>query len=127
MKIRVFAILCLVAAAIAPVRSNDQQIQSVQNSARQKVAPWVLEHTQDGNPAEFLVVLSEQADLRGAAVLKTKKEKGRFAYNALWSKARDTQQSLLRWLDFNGIEHRSYYIVNMVWVKGDLNAALSLA
>jgi serine protease AprX len=127
MKIRLFAVLCLVAATIGSVRSNDRQIQSVQNEAREKVAPWVLEHTQDGKSAEFLVVLSEQADLSGAAVLKTKKEKGRFVYNALWSKARDTQQSLLRWLDFGGIEHRSYYIVNMIWVKGDLNAALSLA
>src|SRR5438128_2666659 len=92
-----------------------------------KLSPWVIEHTQDGQTAEFLVVLNEQADLSGAEQLETKEEKGRFVYNVLMDKAQATQKPLLDWLKANGIEHRSFYIVNMVWVKGDLKVALALA
>src|SRR5438876_9853402 len=39
-----------------------------------KIAPWVLEHTANGQQAEFLVVLTEQADLSQAAILQSKAE-----------------------------------------------------
>ena len=41
-----------------------------------KIAPWVIEHTANGQQAEFFVVLADQADLRPAATLATKAEKG---------------------------------------------------
>jgi serine protease AprX len=127
MKIRLLVILCLIAGAIASAHSDDRQTQSVESVALAKLAPWVLEHTQNSKQAEFLVVLADQADLRGAALLKTKKEKGRFVYNALWNKAHETQKSLLSWLEAGKIEHRSYYIVNMIWVRANLDVALTLA
>jgi len=40
-----------------------------------KIVPWVLEHTANGKRAEFIVVLTHQADLSGAAALRTKMEK----------------------------------------------------
>src|SRR5437762_14158892 len=40
-----------------------------------KIAPWVIEHTANGQPAEFFVVLIDQADLGRAASLETKAEK----------------------------------------------------
>ncbi len=43
-----------------------------------KIAPWVIEHTSNGQSAEFFVVLKDQADLSGAAALATKAEKGRY-------------------------------------------------
>lgn len=127
MRIRLLVLILFVTATIASVHSNVIQLQTAQSAALAKVAPWVIERTQDGKRAEFLVVLADQADLKGAASLKTKKEKGRFVYNALWSKAYETQKSLLNWLEAGKIEHRSYYIVNMIWVNGDLNVALALA
>src|SRR5438094_8799734 len=48
--------------------------------AANKIAVWVMEHTANGQKAEFLVVLADQADLSGAASLPTKVEKGRFVY-----------------------------------------------
>ena len=92
-----------------------------------KVAPWVFEHTADGGVAEFLVVLNEQADLSGAEALKTKEEKGRYVYETLLRKAQETQAPMLDWLKKSGIEHRSYYLVNLIWVKGNQEAALALA
>lgn len=111
-------LLALVAAPAAPVAVE------ADNS---KIAPWVMTHTQGGQPAEFLVVLSEQADLSGAAQLTTKAEKGRFVYETLWQTAQTTQAPVLAWLRAHGVEHRPYYIVNLIWVKAKREVALALA
>ena len=41
-------------------------------SQSSKIARWVIQHTANGQQAEFFVVLADQADLSGAAVLATK-------------------------------------------------------
>ena len=92
-----------------------------------KIAPWVWDRLASGSQAEFLIVLADQADLSGAEALPTKLEKGRYVRDALWSKAQSTQAPLLAQLAARHIEHRSYYIVNLIWVKGDRNLALDLA
>ena len=98
-----------------------------QNAASGKIASWVFERTAGGKQAEFLVVLADQADLSGAKALKTKQEKGRYVRDSLWNKAQATQGSLLQWLRARNIEHRSYYIVNLIWVKAGLDVAQTLA
>ena len=113
-------------ATIAPVRAVSGSAAS-QKSAVSKIAPWVLEHTANGRQAEFLVVLADQTDLSAAKALPTKKEKGRFVRDALWQKAQGTQQPLLQMLRARGVPYRSFYIVNMIWVKGDYDLALALA
>src|SRR5664279_3764375 len=113
--------LAFLSFAAAPSRLPDQAV------AVQKIAPWVIEHTANGNEAEFLVVLADQADLQGAKAVTTKEEKGRYVRNALWEKAQATQSPLLKWLEERKIEHRSYYIVNLVWVKAGIDVATALA
>src|SRR6266446_2714345 len=113
--------------AIVPPRALSQSRAQDQSAAMSKIAPWVLQHTADGKQAEFLVVLSDQADLSGAEALATKQEKGRYVRDALWDKAQATQGPLLTWLRERNIEHRSYYIVNLIWVRGNLDVALELA
>ena len=92
-----------------------------------KIAPWVMEHTANGQQAEFFVVLADQADLRQTASLQTKAEKGRYVYNTLLNKAQTTQEPILQWLRERGLEHRSFYIVNMILVKGTREIAEALA
>ena len=92
-----------------------------------KIAPWVLDYTADGQRAEFIVVLTDQADLSGAAALTTKMEKGRYIHDALRNKSQATQQPMLQWLRDRGIEHRSLYIVNAILVKGSREIAEALA
>jgi serine protease AprX len=87
----------------------------------------VIEHTANGQQAEFLVVLADQADLSGAAALATKAEKGRYVHDALWNKSETTQRSILQWLRERGVEHRSFYIVNAILVKGTRDIAEALA
>src|SRR2546429_2255019 len=113
-------------AAIRSSRATDQAGSPNQNDSA-KIAPWVVEHTAKGHRAEFIVVLADQADLSGAAMLRAKIDKGRFVRDALWNQAHTTQGPILQWLRERGIEHRSFYIVNALWVKGDRAAAEALA
>jgi serine protease AprX len=92
-----------------------------------KIAPWVMEHTANGQGTEFFVVLADQANVRGAASLPTKAEKGRFVYQTLLEKAESTQEPILQWLRERNIEHRSFYIVNTILIKGDRQLAETLA
>src|SRR6188472_461763 len=96
-------------------------------AAANKIAPWVMEHTANGQEAEFFVVLSEQADLSEAAALQTKAEKGRYVYDALLIKSQTTQGPILQLLRERGLEHRSFYIVNAILVRGTREVAEALA
>src|SRR5882762_3640771 len=142
---RIFCSLFLVAAAVAlvaavassdaggstspkmPVRLGPMGQRVEDNAFRQKIAPWVMEHTANGQHAEFFVVLADQADLSPAANLPSKTEKGRFVYQTLLDKAQTTQGPILQLLQDRNIEHQSFYIVNAILVKGDRQLAEMLA
>src|SRR5207237_10710194 len=96
-------------------------------AAANKIASWVIEHTANGQQTDFFIVLTDQADLSGAASLPTKAEKGRFVYQTLLDRAQRTQEPILQWLRDRKIEHRSFYIVNAILAKGDRQLAETLA
>ena len=98
-----------------------------QTAALRKIAPWVTQNTAGGKQAEFMVILADQADLSRAAALPTKSEKERFVYDTLRSKSQTTQGPILQWLRERGIEYRSFYIVNALFVKGTQEIAEALA
>ena len=115
-------------ADISPERFREPMSQRVEDDAfHLKIAPWVIEHTANGQRAEFIVVLTDQADLSGAAALTTKMEKGRYVYHALRNKSWATQTPILQWLRDRGIEHQSFYIVNAILVRGSREVAEALA
>jgi subtilisin family serine protease len=135
---RIFCSLFLVAAAVAIIAagaSSDAVGQRVEVRSQGafhsvpaiKIAPWVMEHTANGQQAEFLVVLADQADLGPAANLPTKNEKGRFVYQTLLEKAQATQEPILQWLRERNIVHQSFYIVNAILVKATREIADALA
>ncbi|PYK17524.1 MAG: hypothetical protein DME56_15055 [Verrucomicrobia bacterium] len=135
---RIFCSLFLVAAAVALVaavassRAVGQRVELPTQRAFhpapvQKIAPWVMEHTANGQQAEFFVLLADQADLSPAANLPTKTEKGRFVHQTLLEKAQSTQGPILQWLRDRHIENQSFYIVNAILVKGDRQLAETLA
>jgi subtilisin family serine protease len=125
----VFCLLFFVAAAAAAIGAIASPRGSLPASAASaaKIAPWVMEHTANGQQSEFFVVLADQADLRHAATLQTKTAKGQYVYNTLWNKSQSTQGAIRQWLGQRGIEHRSFYIVNAILVKGTREVAESLA
>jgi len=130
---RVFCLLFFAAALIAAVgavgsSSGNQGVSSsLKATVNQKIAPWVIEHTGNGQKAEFFIVLVDQADLSRAASFKTKTEKGLYVYGSLLTKAEVTQRPILEWLRERRIEHRSFYIVNAILVKGSREIADALA
>ncbi len=120
-------LLVLVALIAVAISGSSQTSHARPAAPLGKIAPWVMDHLASGGQAEFLIVLADQADLSGAEALPTKLEKGRYVRDALWSKAQSTQAPLLAQLAARHIEHRAYYIVNLIWAKGDRNLALDLA
>lgn len=94
---------------------------------RTKVDPWVMERAAGAAEVEFLVVLSEQADVRGARSLPSKEAKGRFVFEKLTATAARTQGPLLAELRARGLEYRAYWIANMIWVKGKAADVAALA
>jgi len=132
---RVFSSLLLLAAVVAVVGAIVSSRQAaVAAPARPtgpiqspKIAPWVMQHTSNGQQSQFFVVLADQADLSPAGNLQTKAEKGRFVFQTLSSKAQTTQGPILQWLRERGLEHQSFYIVNAILVKGPRDVAEALA
>ena len=132
---RVFSSLLLLAgfvAVIGAIASSRQPAVAAPGGGTgpfqsSKIAPWVIDHTANGQQAEFFVVLADQADLGPAALLQTKAEKGRFVYSTLLNKAQTTQGPMLQWLRERGLEHRSFYIINAILVKGTRQIAEALA
>ena len=123
----VFCSAVFIAATIAVAGAIGSSRRVEENVVHLKIAPWVIEHTANGRQAEFFVVLTDQAELRPAATLATKAEKGRYVYDALRKKSQETQGPILRWLRERAIEHRSFYIVNAILVKSSREIAEALA
>ncbi|OGV40467.1 MAG: hypothetical protein A2X46_07335 [Lentisphaerae bacterium GWF2_57_35] len=76
---------------------------------------------------DFLIVLQEQADLSGAAALRSKTEKGRYVFERLQAVAQRTQAPLAAELQKTAVPFQSFWIENMIWAKGDLLLVKSLA
>jgi serine protease AprX len=84
-----------------------------------KVDTWVLETAVEGE-TEFILYLSKQADLSGAANLATKLEKGKYTLERLTELAESSQKPLLDDLIARKVPHRAYWVANMVWARGDM-------
>ncbi|HPC84286.1 MAG TPA: S8 family serine peptidase, partial [Thermoanaerobaculaceae bacterium] len=115
-----------VVMVLGGVRTAASQPSAVEEAWRSKVDPWVLS-TMEAGATEFLVVLAEQADVREAADLPTKEEKGAWVVERLQEVARRTQPPLLAELSRLGVPHRPFWIANMIWVHGDAAALRAMA
>ncbi len=93
----------------------------------EKVDPWVVDTASRDGETEFLVFLAEQADLTAAAGLSTKSAKGWYVFETLSKLAERTQAPVLSDLARAGVEHRSYWVANMIWVRGDMNVVERMA
>ena len=132
LRVVIGVLLCFAGITLVFVGPAARQPGVAQPSRRplnsvSKIAAWVMEHTANGQQAEFLVVLADQADLSGATSLPTKVEKGRFVYQTLLEKAQTTQDPILQWLRDRNISYQSFYIVNAILVKGTREIADALA
>ncbi len=86
------------------------------------IHPLILEQVAGAGEAEFVIVLEEQADLGSVSALRTKAERGRAVFESLTEVAWRTQAPLIAELEARDLPHQPYWIANMIWVRGDLEA-----
>ncbi len=84
---------------------------------QEKVDPLLLEETDAS--AEFILFLNKQADLEDAVNYPTKLQKGEYVFQTLTQTAEISQKPILDILTNSGAEFRPYWIVNMIWVRGN--------
>ena len=91
------------------------------------IAPQVWEATAKGDETEFLVVLAEQADLSVAVTGSTREARLHYVHDTLREVALRSQSPLRAELDGAGVDYRSFYVVNVLVVKGDRALVARLA
>ncbi|MEA3440484.1 MAG: S8 family serine peptidase [Chloroflexota bacterium] len=114
-----FLLLLLLIINPAPIQAS---VPTWQNN----VDPWVLSRAESGQ-AEFLIFLDQQADLSAAAHLKSKLQKGAYTYDQLTKLAASTQKPIIASLESQALSFRSFWIANMIWVRGDIELIQALA
>jgi serine protease AprX len=125
-KIRLAFIFFLVMTAFSGWNVYARTNSGKTNSWQTKVDPQVLSSAASGE-TDFLVFMDDQADLSGAAVLTTKQEKGQYVFKHLTTTALRTQAGLIKSLETQKIPYRSYWVANMVWVRGNIAAVENVA
>jgi subtilisin family serine protease len=85
---------------------------------KDKVRPEVLRGTENGS-IDFLVLLEGEADLGYVRAIEDKAARARAVAATLAAGAARSQAPLRAWLAARGVEHRAFWIANMVLVRGD--------
>ena len=84
----------------------------------EKVDPGLLRALETEQVIEFHVILTQQADVSGAAALNGKAARTAYVYNRLVETAHRTQQGILQHLQTEGLSYQSFYIYNALNVTG---------
>jgi subtilisin family serine protease len=96
-------------------------------AALAKIEPHLASIIAFGGTSEALIILSEQADLSGAANLPTKLQKGICVYNALRTVAERSQAPLRKMFQDRGIPFQSFYSVNMIKITANRDQIYEIA
>jgi subtilisin family serine protease len=75
----------------------------------------------------YLIILEQQADLSLAADIPDREGRLIFLYTLLTETARGSQTEIRAELDAMGLDHRPYYLVNMIRVDGTLRGMEEMA
>lgn len=114
-------------AVLALATQSAARFQPVESMRwMEKVDTGVYELAQKGQ-TEFIVFLTEQADLNGAYALGTKLAKGKYVYERLTEVARREQDPVVEALKAQRASYRPYWIANMIWVRGGLRVVQAMA
>ena len=118
--------LLLASCGPAVAAAATQPLVDPEQTWRAKVHPLVLQQVEDG-PAEFMLFLDDQARPAPSAATLAKHERTRQVAEQLRDHAERTQAPLIARLTRLGVEYRSYWIANMIWVRADAAELESLA
>ncbi|NND59761.1 MAG: S8 family serine peptidase [Gammaproteobacteria bacterium] len=115
----------LISVALVATGAQAGQVRSLDWQA--KVDASVITEATSLGQAEFLIYMSDQADVSAANDLATKEEKGTYVFQTLSTLAANTQVGVLQQIDALGLEHDAFWIVNVIWAKGGLAAIQAIA
>jgi subtilisin family serine protease len=120
-------------ARIAPVLLAVCLIMTVNTDAparedaiEDKVHPGLLAQSAEGD-LDFILWMEQQADLSESSSLSSKEQKGWYVYKQLVDTANSSQKDLIYQLEELGVEYHSFWIANMVHVRGDYDLVVQLA
>jgi uncharacterized repeat protein (TIGR01451 family) len=116
----IFKITCLVLILVLGTGPGSAKPVASTGSWMGKIDRSVYAAAAEGE-TEFILFLSEQADLSGARDFNSKVDKGNYVFQRLTETAGRTQKPIIAALTGLGAEFRPYWISNMIWVRGDLN------
>ncbi|MDX1666766.1 MAG: S8 family serine peptidase, partial [Saprospiraceae bacterium] len=92
-----------------------------------KIAPQLGQTFATQGKAEFLVLMKAQADLGKANSFESKEARAVFVYDRLLRTKRHSQGRVLDLLKEQGVAHRSFLVVNALWVESKMETALDIA
>lgn len=94
---------------------------------QQKVSPTLLQKAKTQQTVEFLVQLEAQANVSAAKSLSTKTARSQYVFDQLKATAEQSQAPLLRILKTAHVEYKAFYVVNAIYVKGNIDLIQQLA
>jgi len=124
-RLLALALLLSLVPALLPARALLPSPRA--RSARAPVDSRIFEGKQPGDPASFLVVFREEADLAGASSISDRTERIRFVADALRARADLSQAPLRARLEAAGIPFRAFSVVNMIEVVAPRSVAEEIA
>lgn len=100
---------------------------SAQGGWQSKLEPGLWQTAVSQPATQFILFLSEQADLSAAAHLPTKEAKGAWVYQQLTAAANRTQPAIISLLEQANAPYKPFWIANMILVTGDATLLSQLA
>jgi subtilisin family serine protease len=92
-----------------------------------KVVNQVLVDTENGKTGSFVILLSDRANVQGAAGMSDESARGWTVFNSLRGKARESQRPLDSVLTARGVPHRNYWAANAIVAEGNRSVVEMLA
>lgn len=111
----------LMVGGSTPAASSGHQFSWQEKVDQELLVPF------NGGTTEFIIFLADQAHLSGANDLESKQEKGRYVYQQLVAAASRSQGPIVQFLAEEGVEYRTFWVANMIWVRGDEQILRSIA
>ena len=87
----------------------------------------VYDSTANGKAAQFMVLLTQQADLSRAYSIKDQHARGWYVYNTLRDFADRTQAPVRNTLTRLGASYTHFWVANVLLVQGDRSVVDALA
>ncbi len=95
--------------------------------AKEKIEPSLLEKYSSTSVNSVIIVLKQQADVSLAIKLKTKIDRANFVIDRLKNIANSSQSAIVQELETANVLYKSFYIVNALQARLDLDMLLKIA